>query len=77
MKDPERLACGSAAVEGLSWRPTRFIGVNVRGSQNMDMEGGDGQTLPSVHHIKVMGQAAMLGPRKRPVGLESLSIHPN
>lgn len=43
----------------------------------MDMEGGDGQTLPSVHHIKVMGQAAMLGPRERPVGLESLSIHPD
>lgn len=45
----------------------------------MDIEGGDGKTLPSVHHIKstVMGQAAMLGPRKRPVGLESLSIHPD
>ena len=26
---------------------------------------------------EVMGQAAMLGPRKRPVGLESLSIHPD
>jgi hypothetical protein len=30
----------------------------------MDMEGGDGKTLPSVHHIKVMGQAAMLGPSR-------------
>lgn len=31
MKDPERLAlaCGSAAVEGLSWRPIRFIGVKL------------------------------------------------
>jgi hypothetical protein len=35
----------------------------------MDTEGGDGKTLPSVHHIKVMGQAAMLGSRERPVGL--------
>lgn len=41
------------------------------------MDRGNGKTLPSVHHIKVMVEAAMLGSRKRPVGLESLSIHPD
>lgn len=45
----------------------------------MDIEGGDGKTVTECasYQVKVMGQAAMLGPRKRPVGLESLSIHPD
>lgn len=73
---PERLAlaCGSAAVEGLSWRS----GVKSEVPRIWILK-GDGKTLPSVHHIKAMGQAAMLGSEEETsrFGLESLSIHPD